>query len=72
MQPYGDIDRDSGVRRFQIGSDYLEVEFKDGKSYRYTYATAGSFHIERMKELALRGEGLNAYINDHVRKRYQR
>jgi len=31
-----------------------------------------SHHIERMKGLAARGDGLNAYINEHVRKAYAR
>lgn len=36
----------------------------------YTYTSAGSHNIEEMKELATRGEGLNSFINRHVRKKY--
>ena len=44
----------------------------DGAVYLYTYSSAGTHHIERMKALAMRGDGLNAYINEHVRKAYAR
>ncbi len=72
MQRYSDIDRNSGVVAYETGSDYIRVKFDDGAVYLYTYASAGSQRIERMKELATRGDGLNAYINNHVRKAYER
>jgi hypothetical protein len=61
MQRYTDIDRDSGVVAFEAGSDFIRVRFSDGAVYLYTHASAGSQHIERMKVLAARGDGLNAY-----------
>ena len=72
MQRYSDIDRDSGVVAYETGQDYIRVQFSDGAIYLYTYRSAGSHHIESMKRLAARGDGLNAYINDHVAKRYER
>jgi hypothetical protein len=70
MERYRDIDGDSGVAGFENGSDYIRVQFSDGSVYLYTYASAGSNNIEEMKRLALAGEGLNAFIDKNVKKRY--
>jgi hypothetical protein len=72
MERYSDVDRDSGVVRYELGSDYIRVQFSDRSQYLYTYSSAGSSHIENMKGLAQRGDGLNAYINENVKRRYQR
>lgn len=72
MPKYKDLDRDSGVRRYEYGPDWIEVEFERGsiRTYRYTYLSAGSTHIEEMKRLADLGEGLNAYIQRNVAQQY--
>lgn len=69
---YKDLDGDSGVRRYEYGSDWIEVEFARGsiRIYRYTYLSAGPAHIEEMKRLADLGEGLNAYIQRNVAHQY--
>lgn len=70
MEMYRDVDGDSGVARFENGSDYIRVGFKDNSIYLYTYISAGSGHIEEMKRLAMSGNGLNAYINRYTKKLY--
>lgn len=70
MQPYKDIDGDSGVSAYDIGPDSITIQFKDGSIYLYNYASAGSSAIETMKQLAASGDGLNAYINTNVKKNY--
>lgn len=70
MERYRDIDDDSGVAEFENGPDYIRVKFSDGSVYLYTYASAGSNNIEEMKRLALAGEGLNAFLDKNVKKRY--
>ena len=70
MERYRDIDGDSGIAEYEPGTDYIRVKFKDGSVYLYTYASAGSSNIEEMKRLAAAGDGLNAFINRNVRKRY--
>lgn len=70
MQQYKNLGRDSNVKAFEIGSDHISVQFQDTKVYVYTYASAGQINIEQMKKLALTGQGLNAFINKHVKKRY--
>jgi hypothetical protein len=73
MQHYRDVDGDSGVRGFQIDQDSITVWFHGtGRSYTYSYSSAGSHHVEQMKMLAISGDGLNAYINNNVKYKYVR
>lgn len=70
METYKDIDSDSGVIGYEIGPDFIRVQFSTGAVYRYTYASAGVNNIEHMKQLAKNGDGLNAFINTTVREAY--
>jgi len=71
MQKYADVNRDSGVDSFQNNPTSIKVLFKGGsKIYVYTYSNPGQIHVEKMKKLALSGDGLNSYINKYVRKNY--
>jgi hypothetical protein len=73
MQRYSDIDRDSGVREFEIHDTLIIIIFSgSSKTYTYSYQSAGKHHIEQMKRLALAGEGLNAYINKNVKHKFSR
>lgn len=70
---YMDVDGDSGVQAYEIGSDYIDVQFKRTyKVYRYSYRIAGKNHVEAMKNLARNGNGLNSYIMNYVRDLYDR
>jgi hypothetical protein len=60
----------SNVTGYALGPESIEVVFKGGASYIYTYRSAGPEHVEKMKQLAVTGEGLASYINKHVRKLY--
>ncbi len=71
MQRYADTDKDSGVMGFDIEDTSITVYFKTAnRPYIYSYRGAGRQHVEAMKELAIAGDGLNEYINDHVRNSY--
>ena len=70
MEPYRDWDQDSGVRAFEIGDGYIDVEFKTGAVYRYTTSSAGQENLAQMKTLARSGDGLNSFINRIVKKGY--
>jgi len=72
VERYRNIDGDSGVAAYEIGPDYIRVQFSDGSVYLYTYTSAGSHNIEEMKRLAVAGDGLNAFINKNVKKSYER
>lgn len=69
MQRYRDRDNDSGAQYYEPGPTYIKIKFKSSsKVYEYTYAKEGQRHIENMKRLAQAGDGLNSYINKHIRK----
>ncbi len=72
MERYADNNNNSGVAGYDLGPDYIRVQFKDGAIYLYTDASAGRQNISQMKSLAMQGDGLNAYINRHVSKLYAR
>jgi len=72
MERYRDVDADSGAVAYEIGPDFIRVQFADGSIYLYTNASASPKNIDRMKQLARAGEGLNNFININVRKGYAR
>lgn len=70
MQLYANLNGNSGVYGYEIGIDYIKVQFKDGHIYTYTYLSAGRDKVEAMKVLAESGNGLNSFINKYARKLY--
>jgi hypothetical protein len=71
MKHYKNLGGNSGVEGYEAGMDSITVQFKDGASYLYTYASAGASNIETMKQLADGGVGLNSFITRNVRNAYQ-
>lgn len=72
MRRYRDGQGDSGVLAFEVHEDAIDIRFKDGGVYRYSARQPGAAHVARMRLLALAGAGLNTYINQQVRERYER
>ncbi len=73
MQRYRNSGGNSGVSAFEIGDDFITVKFSGtSRTYTYSYKRAGRHHVERMKSLAVRGSGLNGYINSYVKDKYDR
>jgi len=70
MQPYKNVAENSGVSAYEIGDDFIVIEFQDGSTYLYNYQSTSVVNIEQMKVLALTGEGLTTFINQHVREHY--
>lgn len=70
MEIYQNIDGDSGVLEYECGADYIKVKFSSPHIYVYTYASAGRDNVEQMKILAMRGDGLNSFINRIVKRMY--
>lgn len=55
----------SGVIAFEIGRDFIIVQFEGYKKYTYTYRSAGTSVVEKMKSLALAQQGLSTFISKH-------
>jgi len=65
MQRYRNFSGTSGVRAFEIGPDYIVLQYVSGLPYKYTYELVGAQHVEEMKRLAQKGSHLNKFINQH-------
>ena len=77
MENYKNLGGDSNVISYEIGEDFIDVEFNPSlvfsyTTYRYTYGSAGDTNVEEMKELARKGEGLSAFINEQVKTNYSK
>ena len=71
MERYRNSGGDSGISSYEIGTDFIIVEFTGTfRTYRYSYRNAGQHHVENMKRLARGGSGLNGYINRYVKNLY--
>jgi len=73
VQAYKNKSGRSGNAEFELGEDFINGRFANNpKVYSYTYQSVGRHHVESMKNLALNGEGLATYINQHpeVRQGY--
>lgn len=68
MNPYLDRQGDSGVAAYECGSAHIRVQFRSGRTYRYSYAGFGSGLVEPMQRIAAEGDGLNAFIRQVVDK----
>ncbi len=68
MQPYANPL--SGVAALSIHPTAIDIEFRDGKRYRYDTNHPGPEAVKAMHRLALAGRGLATYINQHVRDRF--
>jgi len=71
MERYQNLGGNSGVSAYEIGAESITVQFSSGTVYLYTYKSAGSGNIEKMKSLAVAGKGLNSFIMRNVRKGYE-
>lgn len=73
LEIYKDIDNDSNVTHYEIGDTFIKVKFdRTFKIYTYSYHSAGIEKVERMKQLAQAGDGLNSYIKLHANSLYEK
>lgn len=72
MSPYANLRGNSPIIGYKIEPTRIYVMFKGGKTYSYSYASTGTYNVEQMKNLALNGAGLSAYITRNARFNYER
>jgi hypothetical protein len=58
------------VEAYAIEARAITIRFRGGATYRYTHAVTGREDVETMKDLALAGRGLGAFVSTRVRRRY--
>lgn len=70
MLRYEGASDNSGVVAYQPGADFIQLKFRDGRRYIYSYRCPGPKDVEAMKGLATAGKGLTTYVNKYVRDRF--
>ncbi len=70
LERYKNPGGNSGVVAYEIGNDSITIQFRDGAVYLYNNQRTGSVNIERLKSLAISGQGLNGFISSAVKKGY--
>lgn len=70
MRDYKNMSGRSGVREYEINSNFIEIRFSDRSFYRYSSSSAGALCFSEMKRLAEEGWGLNTFINKRCKKGY--
>ena len=70
MEPYKNLSGNSGVESFEIGPDFVRVQFHDEPPYLCTDQSVGHENVERMKHLDRSGTGLSTFISQHPEVRY--
>lgn len=68
--PYQNKSQKSGIAAYEIGPDYIRIEFTTGAIYEYNHEHTGAAQTEHLKYLAEQGKGLNSYLNQKVHKKY--
>ena len=71
MNIYQNLGGNSSVVAYVMQPDAIDVLFRGGKWYRYSYKSAGCHNVEAMKSLAVQGRGLCSYIHQHVKYNYE-
>jgi hypothetical protein len=74
VETYRNLSGNSGVIAFEIGTNFVRVQFRQGTPYLYIYQSAGIANVDEMKRLARLGQGLSTFINQTpaVRNGYAR
>ena len=70
MEPYKNLGGASAVVAYEMGNDFIKVQFRDGWIYTYTHESTGQGNVEHMKTLASAGSGLNSFISTVVKEQY--
>ncbi|RZJ60748.1 MAG: hypothetical protein EOO45_24080 [Flavobacterium sp.] len=71
MNPYKNLEGNSGVTAYKIAAESIAVEFNHDSVYLYTYTSAGKGVIEKMKKLAESGKGLSTYISQKAKDKFE-
>lgn len=71
MVKYTNKGGNSGISSYELASTFIKIKFNDtARTYTWSYGKAGQTHVENMKSLAIRGSGLNGYVNSKVKFLY--
>lgn len=72
MDDYENLSGKSGVLKYKTGVDFILIQFIDHSIYEYNYQATGKGNVEKMKQLASSGIGLNTFISQKIRTRFSK
>lgn len=72
MVKYSNLNGTSSITAYEISKNSIIVEFDSKVRYEYTQQSVGPTYLTHMKSLALKGQGLNAFINQKTKYKYAR
>lgn len=74
MEVYKNVSGSSSVVGYELSDDAIHVVFASGRhrNYLYSHRVPGRSVVDRMKQLAVQGYGLNSYISTVVKGNYDR
>ena len=55
----------SGVTAYELGDDFIRVQFRGNKVYKYSHNSAGEDTVNTMKRLANNQGGLSTFISQN-------
>jgi hypothetical protein len=70
MELYKNKSGGSEVWAYEIGEDWITIQFTDASVYIYSYENVGTENVEKMKVLALSGHGLYRFILHNVKTEF--
>ncbi|MBO9635768.1 MAG: hypothetical protein J7578_21870 [Chitinophagaceae bacterium] len=70
MEHYLNKSGKSPITKFLIEDEKVTVWYNDDTSYSYSYARAGQPIVDKIRELALEGEGLATFISQSAKFLY--
>lgn len=70
MNRYKNLRGNSGVAAYEIAENSITIQFNDGALYLYNDSRPGRRNVDKMKQLALYGSGLNSLISREIKKNY--
>ncbi len=71
VKKYKNLSGNSGVLKYEIFTEHIIIQFKSQGSYYFSYKNPGQVHVEKMKDLAEKGQGLSTYISKYVKNNYE-
>jgi len=73
MKRYPNRSGNAGIAAYESGPDYIRLQFRDSAEvYTYSYRSAGKANVEKLKQLAIEGQGLTTFVNRNVRHLFER
>jgi hypothetical protein len=72
MEHYANRGGQSGVVAYEIRPYEVIIQFASGTCYTYTSASVGEANLNKMKQLARKGQGLSTFINKHLHDHFDK